>query len=56
MSWFFINSDSLTVYIYGPGSHPTTTRTFECADEFRSFVERLLSEGYELIKDQAGQR
>jgi len=51
--WFYINSESLTIWTYGLGNHPTATYRFEDKEDFELRIKSFLDDGYEFIKDQA---
>ncbi len=51
--WFYINSESLTIWTYGLGNHPSSTYRFEDKKDFKLRIKCFLDDGYEFIKDQA---
>ena len=51
--WFFTNSNSLTIWVYALGDHPSITYNFKCSQAFENKIESLKEDGYEFIKDQA---
>ena len=51
--WFYTNSESLYIWTYALGDHPTRTYHFEEKEDFDRQVKAFLADGYEFIKDQA---
>ena len=50
--WFFTNSNSLTIWVYGLGDHPSIAYNFNCSRAFEDKIKELKEDGYEFIKDQ----
>jgi hypothetical protein len=51
--WFFINSNTLSIFTYGSGNHPTATHRYENKVDFDRQIEAFKKDGYKFIKDQA---
>jgi hypothetical protein len=51
--WFFTNSETLHIWTYALGNHPSTTYRFENKKDFNRKIKAFLKDGYEFIKDQA---
>lgn len=49
--WFFVNSETLTIWTYGYGNTPMYTYHYEEKEDYERKVNVFLSDNYEFRRD-----